>query len=218
MGHAVTLGVPPTQSPSELPSPEQVGVVSPVNSPQPPASLPELPELLPLEAPLLLPLEPPLLLEPLEAELPLDEPLVPPLEVLLVPELPPLLLETPASAWEALPASLPGPPPVDPDEEQAATAARDMARATQRRGIARPLGARIAPESLTGIVRSFLATPSRQLPFPRAPPRRARGLPLPEKEAGGDGEREHDDEGKHPAPFEGGAASGGPCTTRDHGS
>jgi hypothetical protein len=75
LGHAVTSGAPPTQSPSELPSFEQVSVESPVNSPQPPASLPEL---LPLDPPPLLPLE-------------LEPPLLLPLEVLL-PELLPLLL------------------------------------------------------------------------------------------------------------------------------
>jgi hypothetical protein len=107
LGQAWMFGVPPTQSPSELPSLEQVSVVSPVNSPQPPPplelELPELdPELLPLELDVLLPeLE---LVPPLELEV-----LLPPeLELLLLP--PPLDVEPPPELL--LPVLDPEPPPL----------------------------------------------------------------------------------------------------------
>src|ERR1700722_451484 len=93
LGHDWTLGAPPTQSPSELPSLEQVRLVSPANSPQPAAPrcrpCPRRPR-----APALLPAPPldPELEEPPEPELPLPDPLLvelptPPLLELAAPPL-----------------------------------------------------------------------------------------------------------------------------------
>ena len=118
------VGVPPTQSPSEFPSFEHVGTVSPVNSPQPPASAPELllppsaPEPPPLELLLPLPLLP-LPLPPDPEELPL---LAPELEALplLEPDPPPLLplLVLASPPPSGLP--LPPKPPAGPEEQPVA--------------------------------------------------------------------------------------------------
>jgi hypothetical protein len=75
LGHASTLAIPPAHEPSELPSFEHVGCVSPANSPQPPASVPPASPWLPE-----LPLLPPLLVVP--PSLP-PEPLLAPLDPLL---------------------------------------------------------------------------------------------------------------------------------------
>jgi len=161
LGHAVTSGAPPRQSPTELPSSEQVGVVSPVNSPQPPASPSE-----PLELPELLPLEPPLLL-PLELELPL----LLPLEVLLPellplpPELPllplePPLPELPPSAPCPVPPSPPGPEPPALEEEHPA-ARRTARRAAQGRVIAERVQHESRPGMAKRIPRSFARAWSR---------------------------------------------------------
>ena len=138
-GQDVTLGAPPTQSPRELPSLEHTGVVSPVNSPQPPASPPPPePELLPLEEPLL----PPELLPPSEVDPP---PELPPLPEPAVPELlpPPELLP---EAAPSDPPSAPGPTP-DPvpgvEEEQPTTMATETS-GVQGRSIA-DRAARTAP-------------------------------------------------------------------------
>jgi hypothetical protein len=85
--HASTLGTPPAHDPRELPSFEHVGVVSPANSPQLPASAPAAsapPASLP-------PASAPPELPPLPELLPLPLPELPPELPLLLDVLPPLL-------------------------------------------------------------------------------------------------------------------------------